>query len=216
MKKEIIEHVKNLKGQGTDVKVDEDQINDLINKIFDKKYEKYEKKTHIESEIDKFLKDSEDKNIFISYGKDKNKFNTEEITKSLKKLPNKFINLDEFNEEYNKFMDNVKFEYYESEKEPGSVSSNQKKMRRNVKSLNYIADLYNLKSGSDASKKGEGLKILTNKQMLNRLPILLAQIQASNNSKSLKNELRQILYSLYRSKVLTKTLYNNLIKSIRA
>ena len=44
MKKEIIEHVKNLKEQGADVKVDEDQINDLINKIFDKKYEKYEKK----------------------------------------------------------------------------------------------------------------------------------------------------------------------------
>ena len=52
--------------------------------------------------------------------------------------------------------------------------------------------------------------------MLNRLPILLAQIQAGNNSKSLNNELRQILYSLYRSKVLTKTVYNNLIKSIRA
>ena len=41
MKKEIIEHVKNLKEQDTDVKVDEDQINDLINKVFDKKYEKY-------------------------------------------------------------------------------------------------------------------------------------------------------------------------------
>ena len=54
MKKEIIEHVKNLKEQGPDVKVDEDQINDLINKIFDKKYEKYEKKTYIESEIDNF------------------------------------------------------------------------------------------------------------------------------------------------------------------
>ena len=44
MKKEIIEHVKNSKEQGADVKVDEDQINDLINKIFDKKYEKYESK----------------------------------------------------------------------------------------------------------------------------------------------------------------------------
>ena len=52
--------------------------------------------------------------------------------------------------------------------------------------------------------------------MLNRLPILLAQIEAGNNSKSLKNEIRQILYSLYRSKVLTKTVYNNLIKSIPA
>ena len=50
--------------------------------------------------------------------------------------------------------------------------------------------------------------------MLNRLPILLAQVQAGNNSIKLKNEIRQILYSLYRSKVLTKTVYNNLIKSI--
>ena len=89
-------------------------------------------------------------------------------------------------------------------------------MRRYATDLEDIADLYNLKSGSDTSKKGEGLKILTNKQMLNRLPILLAQIQAGNNSKSLKNEVRQILYSLYRSKVLSKTVYNNLIKSTRA
>ena len=63
---------------------------------------------------------------------------------------------------------------------------------------------------------GSGLKILTNKQMLNRLPILLAQILGGNNSKSLKNETRQILYWLYRSKVLTKTVYNNLIKSIHS
>ena len=66
------------------------------------------------------------------------------------------------------------------------------------------------------NKEGKGLKILTNKQMLNRLPILLAQIQAENNSKKLKNELRQILYSLYRSKALIKTVYNNLIKVIPA
>ena len=65
------------------------------------------------------------------------------------------------------------------------------------------------------NKEGKGLKILTKKQTLNRLPILLAQIQAGNNSKKLKNELRQILYSIYRSKALTKTVYNNLIKVIR-
>ena len=63
---------------------------------------------------------------------------------------------------------------------------------------------------------GSGLKMLTSKQMFNRFPILLAQIQAGNNSKKSKNEIRQILYSLHRSKVLTKTVYNNLIKSIRA
>ena len=88
-------------------------------------------------------------------------------------------------------MDNVvKFEYYKSEKELGSVSPNQKKkkLRRYVKSLKDIVDLYNIKSGSDTTKKGKGLKILNNKQMLNRLPILLAQIQAGNNSIKLKNE----------------------------
>ena len=89
-------------------------------------------------------------------------------------------------------------------------------MKRYARDLKDIVGLYNIKSGSDTIKKGEGLKILTNKQILNRLPVLLAQIQAGNNSKSFKNELRQILYSLYRSKVLTKTVYNNLIKSIRA
>ena len=61
---------------------------------------------------------------------------------------------------------------------------------------------------------GTGLNILTNKQMLDRLPILIAQIQAGNNSSKLKNDIRKILYSLYRSKVLTKTVYNNLIKAI--
>ena len=51
-------------------------------------------------------------------------------------------------------------------------------MRRYAKDLKDIVDLYNFKSDSDTSKKGEGLKILNNKQMLNRLPILLAQIEA--------------------------------------
>ena len=89
-------------------------------------------------------------------------------------------------------------------------------MRRYAKNLKDVVDIYNLKSDSDTSKKGERLKILNNKQMLNHLPILLAQIEASNNSIKLKNEARQILYSFYRSKLLTKTVYNNLIKSIRS
>ena len=155
------------------------------------------KSIYIQSEIDTFLEKYEDKNISISYDENKNKFDTEKITKSLKKLRNKLINFSEFDETYNKFMDNiVKFEYYKSEKKPGSVSSNQKKMRRYARDLKDIADLYNIKSGSDTSKKGEELKILTNKQMFNRLPILLAQIQAGNSSNKLKNEARQILYSL--------------------
>ena len=104
------------------------------------------------------------------------KIDTEKITKSLKKLRNKIINPSKFKEDYNKFMDNFKnFEDYKYGKEEGGVSKNQKKMKRHAKGLEYIADIYNLKSDSDTGKKGEGLKILTNKQMLNRLPILLAQ-----------------------------------------
>ena len=52
----------------------------------------------------------------------------------------------------------------------------------------------------EKSQKGEGLKILTPNQMLKRLPIALAQVKAGNNSESLLNEIRQIVYSLYRSK----------------
>ena len=63
-------------------------------------------------------------------------------------------------------------------------------------------------------QEGEGLKILTPNQMLKRLPIALAQIKAGNNSESLLNEIRQIVYSLYRSKGLTKKVYNNIINWI--
>ena len=53
------------------------------------------------------------------------------------------------------------------------------------------------------------LKVLTPKQMLQRLPIALAQVKAGNNSESLLNEIRQIVYSLYQSKQITKKVYNN-------
>ena len=61
-------------------------------------------------------------------------------------------------------------------------------------------------------QSGKGLKILD--QMLIILPVSLAQLKAGNNSEKLKDEIRQILYSLYRSKKLTKTIYNNLINTI--
>ena len=63
-------------------------------------------------------------------------------------------------------------------------------------------------------QEGQGIKILTPNQMLSRLPISLAQLEAGNNSNKLKNEIRQLLYSLYCSKNMTKQVYNNLIKHI--
>ena len=63
--------------------------------------------------------------------------------------------------------------------------------------------------------RGKGLKIWTPKQMLQRLPIALAQVKAGNNSERLLNEIRKIGYSLYQSKQITKKVqYNNIIKSI--
>ena len=64
-------------------------------------------------------------------------------------------------------------------------------------------------------QEGTGLKILTPNQMLKRLPIAFAQVKAGNNSESLLNEIRQIVYSLYRSKEITKKVYNNIINSIK-
>ena len=73
------------------------------------------------------------------------------------------------------------------------------------------------KQATEEIKEQDGtvLKILTPKQMLQRLPIVLAQVKAGNNSKSLLNEIRQIVYFLCQSKEITKEVYNNIIKSIQ-
>ena len=62
------------------------------------------------------------------------------------------------------------------------------------------------------TKRGTGLKILTPKQMLQILPIAVAQVEAGNNLESLLNEIRQIVYSMYQSKEITNKVYNNIIK----
>ena len=108
----------------------------------------------------------------------------------------------------------------------------EKKRMNNVKKsikfiLNHVAVNKNASySESDSDSKqdfsdsefsdteGSGLKILTPNQMLSRLPITLAQLKVGNNSEKLKNEIRQLLYSLYRSKKLTKQLYKSLINII--
>ena len=89
------------------------------------------------------------------------------------------------------------------------VPENKKsKIKKNEKII-YIVDniLY-------FNQLGEGLKILTPNQMLSRLPITLAQINAGNNSEKLKNEIRQLFYSLYKSKKLTEQLHKSLVDII--
>ena len=79
----------------------------------------------------------------------------------------------------------------------------------------FKSRIFQVSKESQESQEGEGHKILTPNQMLKRLPIALAQVKPGNNSESLLNEIRQIVYSLYRSKEINKKVYNNIINSIK-
>ena len=104
-------------------------------------------------------------------------------------------------------------------------SEEQKSALENIKLL-YESREAVIKSLNDYSsiasetkykiKYGEGLKMLTPKQMLQRLPIALAQVQGGNTSENLLNEIRQIKYSLYWAKEISKKVYDNIMNSIKA
>ena len=92
---------------------------------------------------------------------------------------------------------------------------NMSKKEKKIKNPDAIVEIVEMiLKFNKQNQQGKGLKILTPNQMLSRLPITLAQLKAGNNSENLKNELRQLLYSVYRSKNMTKQVYNNLIKHI--
>ena len=87
------------------------------------------------------------------------------------------------------------------------------------KTRNKVIKFFNnyssvVSEAKNQAAKGEGLKILTPKQMLQKLPIALGQVKADNKSDNLLNEIRKIFYSLYQSEEITKKVWNNIIKSI--
>ena len=108
----------------------------------------------------------------------------------------------------------------------GNKSANQKRTLANINilfnardnAIKFYEDCSSMipEAKRLAKQEGTGLKILAPNQMLKRLPIALAQIKAGNNSETLLNEIRQIVYYLYRSKKITKMLYSNIINSIKA
>ena len=109
----------------------------------------------------------------------------------------------------------------------GNKNDNQKRTLANINivynardnAIQYIHDygrmILEAREQTLIEQYGKGLKILTPNKMLKILPIALAQVKAGNNSESLLNEIRQIVYSLYRSKEITKKVYNNIINSIK-
>ena len=88
------------------------------------------------------------------------------------------------------------------------MSEDEKEIEKPDKILKIVEEI--LDFNNKQNQIGKGLKILMPSQMLSRLPISLAQLKAGNNSEKLKNEIRQPLYSLYRSKKLTKQIYKSL------
>ena len=92
---------------------------------------------------------------------------------------------------------------------------NMSEEEKEIEKPNVIIDIVEKILEFDKQKQeGQGLKILTPNQILSRLPISLAQLKAGNSSEKLKNKIRQLLYSLYRSKKLTKNIYKSLVDII--
>ena len=116
------------------------------------------------------------------------------------------INEDMVNDEQNELLKYI--QEFSSTTRPNNLE--QKKLKKEVidsvlallhgREMVFTAFTSGIFPRSEESQEGEGLKILTPNEMLKRLPIALAQIKAGNNSKSLLNEIRQIVYSLYQSK----------------
>ena len=112
-------------------------------------------------------------------------------------------------EKHNIQVNLIKSSLIDLKKDTGNASKDDV---NKIEEINKIVDIVELiLNFNQQNQEGKGLKILTPSQMLSRLPISLAQLKAGNNSEKLKNEIRQLLYSLYRSKKLTKQIYKSLI-----
>ena len=148
--------------------------------------------------------------------------NTESL---LKDLGNGLVDGHEFKNRYNDIADDI-----EAIVNTASITRSQEKIVKILLLLKeiskpkksdeqpdtiYMPELESEESAAERrNMEGKGPKILTPNQMFSRLPITLAQLKARNNSQKLKNEIRQLLYSLYRSKKLTKQLYKSLVDII--
>ena len=126
------------------------------------------------------------------------------LAKQLSKIKNK--------KKSHKLVNVIKRELSDLKNEIENMSADEKEIEKPDKMLKIVEKIH----GFNRQQQGYGLKPLTPDQMLSRLPISLAHLNAENNSEKLKNELRQLLYSLYRSKELKRifikvwlTLYKN-------
>ena len=193
-----------------------DEIIDLFEKrtfpfkgnVFKTKEEESEenKSEKIKDDYKIFLKYIEDESKSISYELFKKYFFSSKPTVLVKKLyetKNK--------NENNELVNVIKSGLIDLKDEIKKMSKKEIKIEKADKILKIVEEILEF---NKQKQLGQGLNILTLDQMLSRSPITLAQLKAGNNSEKLKNETRQLLYSLHRSKKLTKQLYKSLIDII--
>ena len=115
--------------------------------------------------------------------------------------------------ENSELVEEIKNRWSNLKDEVEKMSEDEKEIQKPDKILKIVKEILDFNKEIQ-KQRGLGLKILTPYEMLSRLPIFLAQLNAENNSKKLKNEIRQLLYSLHRSKKLTKNIYKSLFEIV--
>ena len=173
-----------------------------------KKKKESEEESEEELKENKFLKYIENESKGINYELFKKHVNFGAPTVMAKKL---FETKDK--NKNNKLVNIIKSGLIGLKDEIEKMSKEEIEIEKPDKILKIVEEILNF-NNKIQKQKGLGLKNLTRNQMLTRLPITLAQLKAGNNSEKLKKEIRQLLYSLYRSKNMIKEVYNNLIKFI--
>ena len=164
-------------------------------------------KKKIKDGFKKFIEYIENESVGINYDLFKDYFNfivPSALVKKLNKAKNKNKNnelVEERKERWSNLRDEIK-----------TMPEDEKKIEQPDRILKIVERI--LEFNKEIEKQGLGLKILTPDKMLSIIPISLAQLNAGNNSEKLKNEIRQLLYSLYRSKKLTKQIYKSLVDII--
>ena len=149
------------------------------------------------------LKINANKDLAITINNERYTLN--DANKSVNKIAEQKIGNNNAIKAYNNLVDN--------EEQIAGIRSTP--FRQNMlKIFNYLGETFNGPTGEKSATEGKGLKILTPNQMLSRLSISLAQLKGRNNFKKLKNEISQLLHSLYRYKKLTKQHYKSLINTI--
>ena len=162
--------------------------------------EEQEEKQKEQSEESKFLKYIKNKAESISYLLFNYYFNFKQPSD----LPKKLFEIKD-KKKNDDFVEEIKNRWSKLKDSIEKTLRDEKDNEKIEKILEIVKE--SVRFSRQNQQKGQGIKILTPNQMLNRLPIALAQLQAGNNSNKLKNEIRQLLYSLYCSKKMTKQIY---------